>query len=204
MKKQRKPLMLAYIIFLFICIIYNLFTKYLVLDFPMWNRILVGVTIASYFFSLGSIKKSFITQDKELLDFLNVEKIKIEEITIQENLLFDEKTKANLLSSERNLLDKINDLISETICIITKNERKIFRFDVVGYLTFFCVITFPRINEYVLSLQDSLTMIAFVAVLLTEYVEDIFIEKTSNKKIQLSTEIENLLDALNSIKTEEK
>lgn len=199
--KSKKPLMLAYIIFLCICTIYHLFAKFLNWEFLMWEPILVGVTIASYFFSISSIYKSMINQEEQLITFLNEEKQKAIHIYEKEKELIDDEKRVELLK-DNDFLEDTNKLISETEKTLSKNKRASFRFDVIGFLVFFCIITFPQINQYFAQLQETFTITAFIGVLLTEYAETIIAEKSEIRKKSLSLETEKLLATLNSIKTE--
>lgn len=67
--KTRNPLMLAYIIFLCICGIYQVISGACELEFPMWQRVVVATTIASYFFSLCSISKLTAKTSKKVLEY---------------------------------------------------------------------------------------------------------------------------------------
>ena len=196
MKNQRKPLMLAYIIFLIVCVFYNMIAKYLDWDFQMWNPILVGVTVASYFFTLSSNIKNLINRDKELLDFLIEEKRKIKEILVKEETL-DKKESEPLAKINNEYLAELEGDIKKTAKGIKKIGQKAFALDVVGYLVFFCIIVFPEINRFFLSSQDTITMTAFVAVLLNEYIDNIFDERFTKRKNKISTETNKLLDKIN-------
>lgn len=49
--------MLAYIIFLLICVVYYYASTVFKFEFSEWNRIVVAVTISSYFFSMSTLYK---------------------------------------------------------------------------------------------------------------------------------------------------
>ena len=58
-KSPQKPLLLAYIIFLFIALGYHFIADLMGWQFSTWKSIVVAATIASYAFSMSSLIKFF-------------------------------------------------------------------------------------------------------------------------------------------------
>ena len=58
-----------------------------------------------------------------------------------------------------------------------KNRRNIFLLNTLGYLVFFCILTFKYIYQFFEDSQDFYTLLAFVIILLTDAYEEYFMNK---------------------------
>ena len=65
--------MIAYILFLFLCVIYHLISRIFSLEFSIWSQIVAAATVASYAFTLGSSPKLMAKMDKKHIEGLEQE-----------------------------------------------------------------------------------------------------------------------------------
>lgn len=178
MNKPRNPLMLAYIIFLFICTIYYIICEVFKLEFNTWEHLVVAVTISSYFFTLSTAPRNHATFQKKHIDFLN------KNIALLTTVLEYEKetpTEKPFSAEDKKDIEKeIED------CRANKKQSKkflktcnilSFSLEVIGYLTFFCICTFDFIYKHLFDLQELLTVFAFLIILIIDYSDGILIEK---------------------------
>ncbi len=190
MNKTQKPLMLAYILFLIVSLLYHSISSIFNIEFSAWERILVGTTIASYFFTLSSSYKFFIKTDTNTLNFAE-EHLELSKqfITKEMGSCLTDEEKKYLLESENELIDHFKGIISKTEKDIKKNKRKVFWCDVIGYLLFFCIITISPIYSFLSMAEETFTLAAFIFILIIEYAESVYKVRVEDvqKKILNST-----------------
>lgn len=171
-KKAKNPLMLAYIFFLVIALLYHVVADMVDFEFEAWQRIIVAVTIASYAFSLGSLRKSTIKYQEMHLKLLNEYLPLVKKLKKKESAVLSEGTdKDELLQLSSKTIENTTKLISDTESAIEKNEKNAFALDVIGYLMFFCIMVFDAVFTWFYSSQDTYTVLAFLLILIKEYVE---------------------------------
>ena len=176
----KKPLMLAYIIFLFSSVAYHITAKCLNFDFPAWNRIILAATIASFAFAFASYFKFFLRTSER---YLGYSKEYLDLIKKRQDLRKDIANKNN--EDDSNNYDEESKKI--TIEQITHLEKSIDSFskwgfiaDVAGFLVFFCVLVFDPLYTALFFIQDICTLLAFLAILIEDYVEAVELVKFEN------------------------
>lgn len=168
--KSQKPMMLAYIIYLIFCVIYHAISNSLNFSFPMWERILVATTIASYAFSLVSLPRTMIKMEKTLMDFYNGYGEILRKIALLEKEQGGD-SKLNIREDVHKELVDNNESIIKRKKSIGKKEFYAFILDVCGYLIFFCIISFDGLFRFFEASQELYTMYAFIILMIVNYVE---------------------------------
>ena len=197
-KKPQKPLLLAYIIFLIIALGYHSVAEIMGLKFSTWENIVVAATIASYAFSMSSLIKFFCKKNRTYLQLLN------QYLGLAKQLRDAEKTAIVECPDKEKLLENGKDIVHTTIDLISFLEKQIkrddkiaFVFDVLGYLLFFCIISFDAIFNHFYPMQEVFTLIAFIIILIIEYIEFVQSEKFENV---FNTLIKNTQDTIEYLK----
>lgn len=197
-KSPQKPLLLAYIIFLFIALGYHSIAGLMGWQFSTWESIVVAATIASYAFSMSSLIKFFAKKNRTYLQLLN------QYLDLAKQL---RKTEVNVVSecaNKEKLLESGEDIIHTTINFISslekqirKNDKISFAFDVAGYLVFFCILSFDAIFNFFYPMQEFFTLVAFIIILTIEYIESVQSVKYENT---FNILIKNTQDTINNLK----
>lgn len=198
--QPQKPLMLAYILFLCVCFIANIFNGVLNFHFSAWPKIVVAATIASFFFSGSSIPKmnakmmrnarSSAMKQNEIYTQICKHKEKLCSITSEGQKIYDyaEKTKTEVAGKIEYSKDAI-----------TAADKRAFRWDVLGFLVFFCILTFDGLYAYFEASQDVYTLLAFIVVLGVDYLESTFIKKYEDQAAEAVSVLNEFLTILEGI-----
>lgn len=170
--QSQQPLMVAYIIFLCICGGYYIVSGIFKLEFPVWQRIVVAATIASYFFSVSSMPKLTFKMGIKNLDSIEKQNELYAKILTKEDMLFSQDGKPT--HGSEFISNQLSENIEEKVKVrkeIVKMEKKAFWLDVTGFLVFFCIMAFEGIYTFFVKTQEWYTLLAFVLVLFVEYLE---------------------------------
>lgn len=171
--KNKNAMMIAYIIFLIICMLYHLFADEFNLEFDSWNKIVCATTISSCLFAIANSKKSqynISTKVKRYLIYSNndLEKIKDKRLKNPEkykNSKYEISFLAELIEDNKKHIEKIEKLTVSTL-------RQSFIFNVIGFLMFFCLIVFDFVYNFFGQMEGFYTVLAFVVILLTDVYEE--------------------------------
>lgn len=170
MKTTQKPLMIAYLIFLCICIIYHAITSALNVSFSSWDKIVLAATSASFAFSASALYKSFIGSNKKYFDLIEEYVCLAKEEHCLDNEYFPENEE--LLNCGKKVIKKAIDTKMHLQRRIRILGTVTFWLDIIGYLTFFCILVFEPLKEVLFDSQGTITIAAFSMVLLVEILED--------------------------------
>ena len=191
---MQKPLMLAYILFIFICIVYHIVCQITGWNFDTWNKIIIAVTVASYFFSVNSLNKMRLKKDEEIKALLS-----------EEFILFNRFKKKLIKEEDAPILERVIDLIENleisialSVKAINRSAIKVFVFDVLGYLVFFLIMGIDGLSELFFDSTDLITLVAFMVVLLVDYLENTTIETFEERSKQIKEESKKCLDTIMS------
>lgn len=213
MDKKSNPCFLAYIIFLCVCLVYQLICKAVPkLSFDYWNRIMIAVTISSCFFSISDAIKTIydmasyaIERTCKLTEQQNISDIKTKEIL--------EKTvnEVKVACEEYGVTVELNDIeqmvrdyeITEKkksedygLGKIEKSlENRAFYITCVGFLAFLIVLVFDSVCGVCLKVQDVLTLLVFIIILASGYAKEIVINYIDGKEQEIK---ENIIEASNA------
>lgn len=197
-KLKKKPLMIAYILFLFICIFVHIFSNIFLFEFPMWQRIVVAATISSYAFTLSSSPKLMSKSDTQQAKYIEAE-IAILQQTL--SMKSDSNLDYGYIQEEIN---KKQEELETTKQSILKQERSTFLWEMVGFLVFFCILAFDPIYSIFVKSQELYTLFAFAFVLFMNVIEslvnDLYEDNYMMTKETYTTIIENL-EKINNGKT---
>ena len=195
--QNKNAIKMAYVIFLIICAIYYIVSDIFHLEFENWERIVCATTIASYFFSGADARKTILSvaeKIKESLHYSNKELIKIKNEWEHDS----EKNNGNIYNIE-DLNDCINESESTILRLtndIETNHKLIFRSNVVGFVVFFCILTFGDVFRFFEKRQEFYTLLAFIVILAAETYQEHWVEKYSSlveivKKLNYKEENKN-------------
>ncbi len=185
--------MLAYIIFLFVSILYYVICLIFGFEFQEWQRIVVAATIASYAFSISSGYKFLARLNANLLEFSKERLELLKQLHTKKIAIFAEGDKDEPLNLNHPVIKNIVTSIEKREQLLQKNTKTAFWYDVVGYLLFFCVFAFRPIYEVIKSLQEGLTLLAFIMILLVEYVESTYAAKYEENYKEFNTQIKETI-----------
>ena len=118
-----------------------------------------------------------------------------------------DEIKSKSIAQNDSLVEEIEKCTENDISSIEKSQRKInksetwaFRFDVVGYLIFLCVLVVDPLYFFLAKSQDVLTLVAFLAILSIEYNENLQMEMINNAREKATVENEKILDTVEQFK----
>lgn len=198
-KSPQKPLLLAYIIFLFIALGYHLVADAVGWQFSTWESIVVAATIASYAFSMSSLVKFFAKKNRTYLQLLNQYLDLAKQLRRTEvNVVAECSDKEKLLESGKDIIQTTINFISSLEEQINRNDKISFAFDVAGYLVFFCILSFNAIFNFFYPMQEFFTLVAFIIILTIEYIESVQAVKYENI---FNILIKNTQDTIDNLKS---
>lgn len=170
------PIMLAYMIFIFFCVIWHFVCRMTGSNFEMWNKIIIAVTVASYFFSLNSINRRIVKINEETKQLLyeqrDLLKGMIEDISTNEAILTEDLKE--IQSKLPNKLDACEKELKKSISSLLKRKKFVLFIDVIGYLVFFMILGINGFSRLFVNITDTVTLLAFLIALLVDYMENIF------------------------------
>ena len=200
MGKPQKPMMLAYIGFLFVCIIYYLISYLFGLEFAVGNRVVVAATVASYFFMLSSLDKLNTKQETINAELFEKELQLLKKIRAKEQkLVEDEQKKQELLTSMDDWIKELKEIIESSHESISKHERKAFCTDVLGFLLFFCIVAFDFLYSFFAMTQEIYTLAAFAGVVAIEYLESTKMVQHEEKRRSTTESLQNFYEQLEEL-----
>lgn len=204
--KRNTIFMLAYIAFVVICFIVRLFW-----DYPMWDNIVIAITISSVFFAYADmfhIIAESIEKSKELslnqcnrmkgivdstMNNLRRLKANIDEIhekdSLRKSLENYTKMRDNLSALEKSY----TNLKIVNLCRCIENVNLF-----IAFLLLLCILVFQSLAERLLSVQSYATVLAFIMILLTPVVGT-WIKERSNKSFNKWMEIEKTFYVLDEV-----
>ena len=208
--KKHNLFLLSYTIFIFICLIVKYFWSY-----PLWGTIVAAIITASCILSCADITEVVATEyGKDVKDFEPLLDSALDKCNYYENFYSRHKTsleqqKDNVIASillegpevlkdTKNQLIEIQNGLNLKKCISNICKKVNGPLIVLGYLSFFCTVTFEPINGFLVPIQDYLTVFAFGILMLTQfwgnYVKEEHIALEENYR-----EANRLLDDINKV-----
>ena len=187
--KRNDMFMLAYIIFMVIAVVTRIF-----FDYQMWKPLVAAITCSSWMFAVADhyllVSNEVLkltSKQKELMEYALKQYTKtataidnrIESLnnsrnkdsatsSINNELEYLFKTKSNL-SFCQNGYSKMEKTLNSIINKNKKHQQEARIYTVVGFLLFFCTITFEPISSFAIKIQDLLSVLAFTMILFTNY-----------------------------------
>ena len=179
--KKHNLFLLSYTIFIFICLIVKCFWSY-----PLWGTIVAAITTASCILSCADITEVVSTEyGKDVKDFEPLLDSALDKCNYYEE--FYSKHKASLEQKKDNV---IANILLESPGVLEDTKKQLIEIQnglklkkcvsnickkvsgpliVLGYLSFFCTVTFEPINGFLVPIQDYLTVFAFGILMLTQF-----------------------------------
>lgn len=168
--KRNNMFMLAFILFIFISAIVRLFG-----EFPMWDTIIVAVTISSGFFAVAD-SRSTVASDlnrsiRERTRQIGDEQYKLSGMQLPgtQPTPMDVHEMNKILSDCRTQQEELYHSIETDMKDLRHYERVAGTCLMLGFLSFFCCLAFSPISRFLVPYQDMLTLLAFGVILLTQY-----------------------------------
>lgn len=172
-KKYANSIMVAYIIFMSFSLVLHLLQKQLNIKLYNWNTIVVATTISAIFFAISSFCNILSSLKREHIRNMEYNNEKINLLSDKFAIINDFITSKDFdsLSKEindeyKNEIDNNNNAIEKTkkhISIINTFENIC---DTIGFLSFFLIVAFEEIYLNLRIIQNELTMIAFIILLI--------------------------------------
>lgn len=187
--------MLAYIIFLVVCVLYHIFSEIFGFDFQMWERVIVSVTIASWCFSCSSLFKSMLKMEKVFNNYVEYDIKQLKQMIEEANKFTKEETKEAVKLIEERIEDNTKELELKDQ-YVEKFKSVSFWLDVSGYLVFFCILVFDWIFGFLIQMQEFCTLLAFLIVMFVEYAETSKYEEVEEKYKELIEKDEQTINKL--------
>ena len=196
--KRNNWLMIAYIIFIFVSCIIRCF--YI---FPMWESLVIAVTVSTSVFSYADVflsrSESIESQikitrkiDQEIQEQIQIEK-PIADNILKEALSCDQERPesekliklANKLKSRSSDLEKMIREKSEYLEKKTKQCRTYniigAILSVIGFVLFLCILVYEPIKNIFIKHQDLLTVTSFALVLSTQFIRDFYTQMVTRE-----------------------
>lgn len=199
--RKNNSLMLAYIIFLFACVVARAYT-----DFPIWHTLVAAITITSGILSIADfanlVSKEWGKEAEDYLSNVEIDLIYVRQMLGAINrrlekkdfpkLEIDTHTEEGCIrhyteSKERaeRLLDGFvsgKAPMNEQVKLSKTLNNVSIVLNVVGFFAFFFILAFEPISNKLVSHQDVLTVASFGIILLTQYFGDFYAEKDKERQ----------------------
>lgn len=198
--KRNNLFMVAYIIFIIICVIVRLFG-----EFPQWQVIVAAITTTSWIFSLADFNYTAANEihviSKNNLEFSESNIENIQNMLNAIDTLLDESKDGSPEATEKTnhyncikqsavkCMEDYKKLKSDTkrYNLIANISAKIASvLTVVGFVAFFAIMSFDEFSKVFINRQDIMTVMAFVIILYTQYMSET--SKEDRKKTKESAE----------------
>ncbi|MBQ8907041.1 MAG: hypothetical protein IJY71_00445 [Clostridia bacterium] len=159
---------------------------------------MAAATVASYAFTLGSSPKLMAKMDKKHIEGLE------QEIELLQRIKSANVEVAKIFKDIDGKITEDKNEIAKCKADITKKERSAFLWEVAGFLVFLCIIAFNGIFTLLSGIQEVCTILAFVLVLLMDYVEAIVTDLHEETLASKKETYHLLLSAWNETKAAKK
>ena len=215
MNRKDSSLFIAYLAFLLICIVFRVLCLWIPsLSNELWDRIIIGVTISSYCFTISSGLS--MSSYNKLLFHQKLDESASQIVFYADKYLDEHEDDSILTEDEIEFKDILKDIKQHQIETVLKEEigtktNKSSYLDVIGFLVFLLCLTFQPISDFFLKEQDLYTLLAFFLMLFIVYNKERFeqrIERSSQEsrimvyRIKALCEKHDRIRAENSLKTE--
>lgn len=196
--KRHNLLLFAYIVFTIICLVVRSFVV-----FETWGYVVSAVAISSAFLAYAdffyihskyysdscemadrfiSDRSKKIEKEKEIVEDICVKlaELKAKGIDVAQEETNFQATRNGYIEFEKYIL-----LFKDGTALKRKKQKKYsFMADILtflAFLSFLCLITFTNVSETIGKAQDIISIIAFLVVLSSQYVNSIFSEEHSKE-----------------------
>ena len=204
--KRNNIFMFSYIIFIFLCSLIKLHY-----NFPMWGRIVVAVTSASWLFAISdccsSISRLLKNYYETQFPLVDVAKFRINQIKKHLSKQVEEmKNDSTILTVES--CDKRCINIIDSITNMNKLSDSLDKLSVIltffAFLLFLCTLSFEPIFNYLFIRQEGLTVLSFGMILAAQFLTNIGNDYIDNAKKEFTAIISGWEALLHSYEMEEK
>lgn len=195
--KRNNLFMLAYIIFIFICVAVRFFG-----EFPQWQVLVVAITATSWVFSLADFNHTVASELHAISkDILESEEACIENIQGMINAIdallmgnSDESESAEKKQADYyvhakqeaekclNACERLKMQAKKSDCTADIAEKMTSILTVVAFIGFFSILSFEEILRIFINNQDIMTAMAFGLILYTQYLGERSAEKRKKQK----------------------
>lgn len=207
---RNKVFMLSYIAFIITSIVVRFFY-----DYPLWNNIVIAVTISGVLFSYAEMVKTlcddFDNRKSKRLKHCEAMLKKSKRIDSLINNLLSQKNSPDDEEQYMKELEQNNELIEHLQKMKGYySKKRTDTFDrIIYYILLFtaffsllCIIAFDNLARELIKIQNYATVIAFVFILLTPFISDI-IKEHEQKALETDTAFEALVAEMEDCYKEE-
>ena len=177
--KKNYLFLLSFTIFIFLSVIVKSYW-----DYPMWPTIVAAVTVASFFFSFADLTgvqgKAMHKLSEDTLDGIECSLFEISRIKpilskLIECTAEDEKSHYSSSRSSIEILEKdylrVQSIMKKDIRISLGLKVASITFTILGFLLLFSIMTFESFSNWFINRQDTMTVIAFGCILLSQVLD---------------------------------
>ena len=204
--KRNNIFMFAYIVFIFLCSSIKPFY-----DFPMWSRIVVAVTVASWVFAISDCLSCISNIQKEVVDtqlpLVHTAMIKIDFVKkhlIKRNANGSEDSTIEIVESCRKRCESMVSSITKMGRCASFLEKASIFVTFSAFLLFLCAISFDPIYNYFFARQEGFTVLSFGMILLAQFGANIGSNYINNIKKEFTSIVNGWEALLHTYETEEK
>ena len=204
--KRTNIFMLAYIVFIFLCAWIKP-----IYDFPMWERIVIAITTASWAFAISDCCLSISSLQKEIYETHNplVDTARFRINQIKEHILKRQSEEPD--ESAIEIVDSCKKRCENLLGVISKMNKTSKIFEIVSivitffaFLLFLCTLSFDPVYNFFFVRQEGFTVLSFGMILLAQFLTNIGSDYINNIKKEFAAILNGWEALLHSYETEEK
>lgn len=204
--KRNNIFMFSYIVFTFLCAWIKP-----IYDFPMWGRIVVAITTASWVFAFSDCCSCISNFQKDMFDtqfpLADTAKLRINQV---KECLLKRKSEDSDESTIR-IVDSCEKKCENILDIIFKMNKtsKILEIASIvltffAFLLFLCTLSFEPIYDFFFVRQEEYTVLSFGMILLAQFLTNVGGDHINNSKKEFTAIVNGWEALLHSYETEEK
>lgn len=204
--KRNNIFMIAYIAFIFLCAWIKP-----IYDFPMWGRIVVAITTASWAFaisdccsSISNLQKDVYETQFPLADTAIFRLSQIKEYLLKRQSEDDNESAIETVDSCRKRCENIVVVISKMNKTSKILERASIVITFLAFLLFLCTLSFDPVYNYFFVRQEGFTVLSFGMILSAQFLTNIGSNYINNIKKEFTAILNGWEALLHSYETEEK
>lgn len=204
--KRNNIFMLAYIVFIFLCAWIKSIN-----DFPMWGRLVVAITTASWAFAISDCCSSIsnLLKDTYEAQFPLVDATSFRTNQVKEHLLQRQSEKS--VEPTIELADSCKKICENILGIISKMNKTAKVLEITSmvitfsaFLLFLCALSFDPVYNYFFIRQEGFTVLSFGMILLAQFLTNVGDNYINNIKKEFTAILNGWEALLHGYETEEK
>ena len=204
-KNDRYSLVVAYIVFLILSVFVYFASMIFKFNYSVWKQIVAAATVASYFFSMAGFLKAQVGVHKRIISscenlinlYIKQDEVFRKTVGGLKKVASEKCAAEEIEAAYTSTVDAAKKLIEYNSSKIKRSERYVFGCNTLGFLFFFCIVIFDVIYVKISNFQDLLTLLAFIVVLISDYMSEYASEKFSECFENLCSQTQENVNSLN-------